>query len=463
MEQLKAILKVVVKFLKKLKTLSVNFFKFWVSRKDAMSDFLSKIENSVNFPISHAFWHIVNALAILAIAVGILVVLYGLTPVFKHSVDEPDPIAKPELVQEQPVSESDVAMCAKNRMPRQPQQRKTSVSSNYSYQPASKEPEQPWPKIALEKLQAAVPTTRFFTVSKKYICNTPEMKEKMVTEEWTADDKKTNCYEEVHADTYEGTQLRRDMQRSFPYDSASQQYVVDALAEHMAKYPASQKNTILYKSRRWIADESDVKSLFSLWVAMDGAIAANTVNAPYVFDEIKDFVQKNTRMGKPFVHKAMPIVAMADSTNRLEVFRAMRAGYRTLDVNYEWWASSTDRFMAMKSVQQPKMLKYALDCFYDLVKSEKDNRDALNANAVAEYEAMVAKAQSEYESALAAAEADAIARKAFKWSAVGFGGASVGIGIGAIIILAFIFALFAILRTVVKLNNTVQELKEKIK
>lgn len=459
-EKAKFVLGFIKAILKKVASALVRFFNFCQSRKDAMSDFLSKIENSVNFPISHAFWHIINALAVLAIVVGLLIVLYGLTPVFKHSVDEPDAIPEPQLLQEQPVSESDVAACAKNRMPHS-QVRKSTAS--YQPQPAAREPEQPLPKIALEKLQAAVPTTTFYTVSKKYICNTPEMKEKMETEEWTAEMKQANCYEEIHTDAYEGTQIRREMQRYFPYDSANQQLVVDALADHIAKYPNKQKNSMLYRSRRWISEDNDLNSLFDLWKSIDDAIAANTVNAPAVFDEIKNFVFKNANKGKSFVHKAMPVVALADSASRLEIFRTVRQGYRTLDIDYDWWETSTGRFLAMKSVQQPAMLKYALECFYDLVREEKANRDSENSEALAKYKEQVAKAEADYKAALAAAEADASSRRAFKWSALGVGGISIGAGIAVIIILAFIFALFAILRTVVKLNNTVQELKEKIK
>ena len=83
----------------------------WLNLKPKSTDRLTQIEEKYDFPATHIVGHVGTAVAIIVCIVGVIMVIWGLTPVIKRSV------SAPKMVEQQEVTAQQVQECAQNMKP----------------------------------------------------------------------------------------------------------------------------------------------------------------------------------------------------------------------------------------------------------------------------------------------------------------------------------------------------------
>lgn len=434
--------------MKKLKELWSRFRERSMSRMD-------NVENSFNFPVSRIFWHILNVLGVIGGIVGLVLVLYGLTPVFKKSVD------KPELAQRQEVDISKLPKCTV----------KKTTSKNQVLEESIAEESCAMPKISLKELQKAFPKEKFTQILKKpqNICDASEAEETRVWndyyEEWEVKKKfPERCFVSGEVDTRFSLELRKKINAYFPCDSEHQQLVADSMAIHLLNYQEKERNSLMKISFHWLDRQNTleaVNAVFDLWNDIDRILgnaedASITENVVAMFNQFDDFMEKNPENGYEMVKKALEVINIAHGTKRLDVWMVSRKSYgdiikiyKTYDADGQLqmtpisdWIRATDQFLSMSNLHSGNEIDCNLKNYYALYIDMMKLQVEENAKRVSKYNAEVA-----------AADAEASVKKMGKLALMGIGGWAILAGFATIVILALILLLFNIQRTLLSMKE----------
>lgn len=413
---------------------------------DAVSGhFLANLENRFHFPVSRLTWHFVTSVAVATIVGGILVLLYSFTPVFTESVPEPT------YLEQRDVDASDVLKCSNSGTPKASQQirkRKKQETDNS----ASEEDVRDIPQVSLERLQASLPNTKFSQKGRKMVCDRSEgYYEYGDWGDWVYP---SRCYEYGDIDTKAALEIRGALQAWFPYDSATQQYTIDKLAEHLNFYQVASRPQIYRGSLNWINRTEKMGELWELWTAIDKVIGnvampSLTITPEKLFSEMDNFMAKN-KTGEPILRKALELIAITGGSDRLAMFKVARANYRDFGLDKELWMNATDKFLSMKDLHVQTLILKNLQCFYNLYIDEIASREQENQRLKQEYEN--AKFEAE-----ATAKAKEVAQVALRIPATKV----IGIAFVVILLISIILALFSMQRLISRIESVLDEIKEK--
>ena len=420
------------------------------SKNGSLANFLSGLEEKFHFPISQYFWHFVTACGILVGVAGLLLVLWGLTPVFTRSVDEP------EMLKERTITAEEVKECAFNMKPWQKSvAKKTKTVRKTTNAPVveeeAEEEERLPPNVSLKKLQEAIPSMQLAKKGRKLICDRSEgYYEYGDFGDWIYP---SRCYEYGDIDTRVAENIRTSLQSFYPYDSLQQQNMIDGMASRMRSYQEDSRQKIFNTSMSWFAKSEDIPGLWDLWAVVDKTIG-NAGNPDKihdvadVFSQFADFMLNNPKSGKTVLLKALEVIEVASGKDRLESFKIARKSYKDFNLNVGEWTKATSQFVGMKELHNASDFLYNLKCFYEIYKNEQEERLATNERRMEEF-----NAEKE------AAEFEAEMRKTAKRALIPTGGIMVGIAFGVFIVISILLVLFSMQRTLVRLENSVRELK----
>lgn len=404
----------------------------WLGCKDKITPCLGKVEENFNFPFSHIAWHVFSVVALLVGIAGVLLFLWGLTPVFKNGVSEP------EYLKQRKVQEADVLECARVA----PVQQRRYVARRTDDGEIIEE-ELP-PVISLEKLSRALPTLQFTKPSRTPLCDRSEAY--YDEGEWVYPER---CYLK---DEREGAKIRKQLQQKFPFDSLQQQMAADFMASHLMNYQVDSRVSIYRNSVEWLLMD-DANETIGMWNAIDSVIGnavnvARTDEVDRVFGQMFDFIKRNPSSGKPVLLKSLDVVGIAGGFVRLEVFKAVRAGYKTLDMDVEEWSKATDQYLGMTNLHKADMMARTLKCFYDLY--EEEARDRLKKNR---------ELKEKYRQDLENAEKDAEQRGKVKKEMRPMGGVMIAVCVAVILVIAILLVLFSMQRTLIRMEKSFNEKK----
>lgn len=400
---------------------------------------IERTDENYTLPLGRILWNMVSVFGLLAIVVGIVVLIYSISPVFERSVDEPN------LVKRHEISANEALANCSNPVKKKAVKKKVE----------EEEESCSMPQISLTNLAAVLPDVQFTKSGRRNICEHSEgYREYGEWGDWVYPPR---CYEYGDIDSKFAENLRNRLQGWFPCDSASQQEIVDKMANHLNFYTPKSRQKIFSASMDWINDAksmSDVQEVWEIFTAIDTVIgnAANeniTKNVDDLFTQFTDFVAKNPKNGKTVLLKALELVKLAGGADRLETFKTERKYYKKLDVDSpesdDWkrgeWERATNRFAAMKELHGAEFAKN-LACFYEAYLNEilervQNNKELRNA----------------YERERALAEAEAAETRENRREMIPVAGIILGIAVGVIMLVFVIIILSSLQRSVKRLEK----------
>ncbi len=438
-----------------MKKIWSKFAEMWSKYRERAMSRMDNVENAFNFPVSRIFWHILTILGVIGAVLGLIAVLYGLTPVMKRNVE------KPNLAERQAVDVSQMPKCV--------------VKKKTSEIQIVEEEKCAMPRVSLDAFVKAFPKEKFTQNLKKpqNICDASEAEEVKVWndyyEEWEVKRKfPDRCFVSGEVDTYFALEIRKVLNGYFPCDSVNQQMVANEMGTHLQFYQESSRGTIMKISFRWLdrlKTLDEVKATFELWSVVDKVIgnaddASITVQVEGLFSQLEDFMEKNPVNGAEMMKKAMEVVNIAHGLKRMDVWLVSRASYgeiikiyNTYDADGQLqmtpisdWTRATDQFLSMSNLHSGNEIDCNLKNYYKLYIDMMKLQVEENAKRVAEYNQKKAEA-----------EAEAAAKKAVKVGIMSVGGWAVLIGAAVVILIALLLLMFNIQRTLLRMKEMMEQ------
>ncbi|MCQ2103059.1 MAG: hypothetical protein MJY98_07525 [Fibrobacter sp.] len=378
-----------------------NLFEFFKVKFKKWIPFCEKWEENLHFPMGTYFFNFLGIIGIvvsvLAVVGGLLTVLYFCTPVFKTSVDKPE---YQEKVQK--IDADEVMMCAKPKGDRP----KKKVRSTSAYQESYSKNELAEegcraPELKLEKLQAALPKVKMTQNGSVYICDTEEMKARMINEDWDYWDQQSRCYKKAIVPSDFAKKITNKLQNWYECDGTKQQEFIDKMVARVLKYEESERKSIFETSMEWYGEIDDVDELWNFWAEIDAVISQNTANAAKLFAELENFNLNNKLKGRMMTSLSLKLVALGKAEDRFAIFKSVRQGYKSLlitnGLDYETWESVTLDYLAMTSLHQN--ILGTLPCYYELVVEKDVERLSRNKELRLKYVTDSTAAEQEYSAA----------------------------------------------------------------
>ena len=428
-----------------------NFFSMKKFKKAI--PFFEKWEENVHFPMGTYFFNGIGVLGvfvgILAIIVGLVLVLWFCTPTFKTTVEEPKYETSVPTV-----TDTDVLYCAAPETPRN----KTNSDAETSYQEQSySESENSVnrhiPDISLAKLEQALPSVKFVTKGRKYICDTPEMQRKISELGWDYYDMQENCYVNGIISTRAGEIISNKLQGWFPYDSLKQQNTIDQMADHISRYNEKYRKDIYEITIVWFNETNDVNDYWNFMKSVDDVIVKNENDIVRLFRELYDFNVKNQTRGRAMTKEALKILALKKTDSGesgYRIFKATRSGYKRFIIDqeyeYDFWESRTNDYIGMTKLHEN--IPLTIECFYEMI-IEKD-KERIQRNQ---------EMEEQYKADKTNAEADYIAKKNAKRGFGVAGGIAIAGGIVGVILICVIVGMLLLLFSI---QRNVKKLEERI-
>jgi len=366
------------------------------------------LEEKVFFPFSRQFWQKIVLAGIAAIVVGVVVLLWNFLPVWERSVD------KPQMAMEREVAAEDVRQCYAHRLVKaKPAKREKSAEAT-----EGATEERNAPILDFNELREAVPDISWKPVYEQ---------------DWWYGKRLVNPGFEK--------KMSNLLQERFPFDSVSQQKVVDQFVPHVVAYSKRERASVLKNSFKWYA-ETDGEP-WTQWAEIDSILTNKTEKADAIFAEIADFAVKNKVNGETAIRKMLKLVVL-DGVHGVEIFQEARKGISTLDLDFEWWGAATDRFMTLTSLHD--RVDMSLPCYYAKVKEERDEVAARNEAEMERYRS--AKNSAEYE-----ADEKRVKQKEWRWVAL----AIIGGGIVAVAFFSLMLVLLSMQRTMMRMETALRK------
>lgn len=302
--------------------------------------FLETFEEKFYFKTSHLFWHLLTALAGLALVAGIGILLWSLTPSFKPGVKKP---VYPEPVK---VTAEEIKM----RIAPPVRARVIAPTPVETVQPAPTEvkPAVPTTEDPAEKAYlAAMDSIRLLLPPAKFKWETRgHWEETWYERRWVVDyygiaDRLKSVFNNVNAD-----------------DFKSKQQLLTAYVRLMALFPEDQRLTV-FRAAIDYSKEDVPTSVSNIELLKTSVPNFNTYNSDFVAD-LATFGRKNPRDGRPFIEYVNSIMPKFNRDIRPLILTNMISSYYNLFNLIERQKEATDLFLAMlpsfSSEEHPKAL-----------------------------------------------------------------------------------------------------------
>ncbi len=396
---------------------------------------ITKIEEKYVFNISTFVWHVLVGLAGLGLIAGLGLLIWGVIPAFKSSVqkDSYPPLAV--------VSAEEVEISLNPQTAKKGQQTErpapATQTKQQTEQPISSSFDAEGEKLynaVLDSLRTLLPEAKFAWHSQgyweypygenTYNYSRDERYRRWIVREYGIYDLLNTVFDRT------GTQTSRDKAT-----------LVSAYLSIIRQFPDEERRRAL-DAVMWVSKESQSKSLAntqllqrSLQHFLSKRLAALT--------QCADFIANNPNDGAPFVEYVVSVVDTFKETTRPEILTTLqRSYYQYFNNKLERQKELTNAFIQMTSRFEEKKQPTALEAYYRL---------SMNRNAQRERD--IRAIDYKYEAELAKVEAEHQLAKAKKVEQRLLGLYGVGSALGAIAVIGILLVLFSIQRYVKLIGN----------
>lgn len=335
--------------------------------------FFEKVEERFHFKISHFFWHVLTALGGLALLTGVLVLLWGIIPAFKPSVDkpvypEPVKVTAEEITQQllPPAKRAELAQKPPDdRAVQKPEAAKLADADERAY------------LSLVDSMKVLLPADRYPWESRGRWEQTYWERRWVVTV-LGVQDRLNSAFQRVNAN-----------------DFKSKKQLLDAYISLVVLFPLEQRLTVL-KAAIDLSKENVVASSQDVSLLRATVPVFSTDNADFV-EVLATFGRKNPRDGRPFIEYTNSILPHFAAETRRPILNALVSAYYSYFNDIDRQREGTDLFLAMQKSFPPEDHVKALTEYYRLFVEKNAER----RRQVARIEENYARAESEAEATLA--------------------------------------------------------------
>ena len=382
---------------------------------------LETFEEKFYFKTSHYFWHLLTGLGGLALVVGILILLWGLTPSFKPGVKkakypEPVEVTAGEIQsiihpKEKTKEVSTVLPDKVEIVEEQPEVVETVDPTEQAY------------LAAIDSMQRLLPPEKYRWKSRGHWVQ-DWYRKRWVVDYYGINDRLKSIFNNVNADNF-----------------TSKKHLLDAYIALIAAFPEEHRYSVL-RSAIDYCKEDVPKSVSNVELLKASVANFSTDNSDFI-DDLATFGRKNPRDGRAFIEYVNTIITKFDPEIRTTMLSILINSYYRHFNLIEKQQEATDLFLEMFDNFEPQDQGKALTEYYKLYVDKNYDR---------EHE--VEQIERQYQSDLNHARSVLASRKAKKAEYRNLGLKAIG---GSIIFIAFV-ALFLV---VFSIQRNVKLLREK--
>ena len=384
--------------------------------------FLENFEEKFYFKTSHYFWHVLTGIGGLALVVGALILLWGLTPSFKPGVKKPK-YPKPvkvsiEEVQKriQPPETKKITQESKTT-----DRVKTATSKTEKTDETLLDKDEASYLVSLDSLKSLLPLEKFPWKSKGH-WDRSYYRKKWVVDVWGRKDRLKSIYKKVNANEYK-----------------SKQQLLDSYISIVVLFPESERYTAL----KSVIDfsKSDVFTSVQNVELLKQAVPLFPTEKADFLKSLTTFGKKNPRDGKQFIEYVIKIAPKFDLSFREEILSTVIKSYYNYFNLIGKQEEATNLYLEIYDKFETENQANALVAYYKIFINKNKSRDQ-----------QVEMLEREYRSGQSHAES-VLHRKQSKKSGYRLLGLEV-VG-GSIVFIAFV-ALFLVLLSI---QRNVRELR----
>jgi hypothetical protein len=342
--------------------------------------FLEKFEERFYFKTSHFFWHILTGLGALALMGGALVLVWGLIPASRPSVEKPVYPEPVKVSAEELMSQLMPAAKRAEVAQKLPEEAPTALTKPEEGKPPD-EVERAY-LAAIESLKVLLPPEKYPWASRGY---------------W-----EQTFYERRWVITAIGVQdlLNSAFQKVNAGDFSSKKQLVDAYASLVGGFPLEQRLTALKVAIDFSKDDAST-SVQNVALLRASIPHFSTDNADFL-EVLATFGRRNPRDGRAFIEYTISIMPNFPAETRRPILNAFASAYYTYFNDIARQKEATDLFLGINKSFDPENQVKALMEYYRLFlekNAERQSRvaeiDASHQRAEQQAEAMLAQAKDQ--------------------------------------------------------------------
>jgi len=383
--------------------------------------FLERFEEKFYFKTSHYFWHLLTGLGGLALVVGILILLWGLTPSFKPGVKKPKYPEPVKVTAEEIKLKIQLPVKAKEVIPTIPDT--TKVIEQQPEVVEAVDPAEQAYLAAIDSMQRLIPPEKYRWKSRGHWVQ-DWYRKKWVVDYYGINDRLKRVFNKVNAE-----------------DFISKKQLLDAYISLIAPFPEDQRYSVLRSAIDHC--KTDVATSASNVELLTASVPNFNTDKSDFINKLATFGRKNPRDGRTFIEYVNTIITKFDPEIRMSMLSTLITSYYRYFNLIEKQQEATDLFLEMLNNFESKDQGKALTEYYRLYVDKNYDRDR-----------EVQQIENEYQSKVNHAQSVLASRKAKKAEYRGLGLKAIG---GSIIFIAFV-ALFLV---VLSIQRNVKLLREK--
>lgn len=395
---------------------------------------LSKIEEKYVFNISQYFWHIFIALASLVLIAGVLILLWGIIPSIKGSVEKQ---AYPPVVQ---VSSNEIIAVLepgskKNNIANATPTESLPTPVTYS------DPNEKDYNLSLDSLRKLIPSEKYSWNSSGYWY-------------YPYGEQYYNYYRNtIYANNYRQWRISElgitdRLDRAYTSSNAvnfnQKKQLLDEFLNVIKRFPEDKRIFALKSIASYTG--SSISETIENTKALNAAVNIFGSNDTDFLFTLASFGSSNPNEGRTFILYANKALVHFPSEYHLDVLRTMmRAFYSYFNNKVDRQIEVTDLFIKDIKNYKPESYTKAMEVYYNIIFTKNSQRERAIENIENEYSLALAKANANYEIA-----------KVEKAKLRINGLYLAGVAISAIAVLALILVMLSIQRYVKRIDESVK-------
>lgn len=267
--------------------------------------FLENFEEKFYFKTSHYFWHVLTGIGGLALVLGALILLWGLTPSFKPGVKKPK-YPEPVKVSIEEIQQKIQPPETKKITQIKDQEETVTRESKKIEEPLVDEDEAFY-LVSLDSIKSLLPSEKFPWKSRRH-WDRSYYRKKWVVDVWGIKDRLKSIYKKVNANEYK-----------------SKQQLLDSYISIVVLFPESERYTAL----KSVIDfsKSDVFTSVQNVELLKQAVPLFSAEKADFIKTLATFGRKNPRDGKQFIEYVVKVVPKFDISIREEILSTLIKSY----------------------------------------------------------------------------------------------------------------------------------------
>ncbi|MFQ5632804.1 MAG: hypothetical protein ACE5I1_28885, partial [bacterium] len=329
---------------------------------------LENFEEKFYFRTSHLFWHLLTGIAGLALVIGVLILLWGITPSLKPSVKKtvyPEPVAvtADEVLLRIAPPAKKVEIAGKT-----PQVYPTSTGGEVKPQPAAQvDSTELAYQSSMDSLKVLLPPKKFPWKSHGHWEKEWYNRRKWVVDVWGINDRLKSAFKKVNAQSF-----------------VDKQKLLDAYIALVSPFPEKQRYKVFKAAISYTKD--DVWSAVRNTELLSAAIPHFDTEKADFIETLAKFGRKNPRDGSAFIAYMNATIPQFETEYRREMLKEFVKCYYDYFDNIGKQKEATGMFLPMLSNFESKQQAKALNEFYQLYLAKNANREREIANIDYTYE-----------------------------------------------------------------------------